>query len=402
MFFIFLNTKLTLIVFSILLFSSYFFYFLSRKKLSYWGQKRLSADGERIKKLQDAYNLIQEIKLYKKYDYIKNLFALPNRVSAHMGRNQVILQNVPRLWTEFFAIFSFMMAVTFLLSYSSISNNFITDLGVFGAATIRLMPSANKILSCIHTFRYASPSITTIGNLLDEVKKHSPIETKNKKQNNHLNFSNKININNINFNYDTKIIFENFSCSIKKNNVTCIIGKSGRGKSTLVNLLLGFIRPSEGSIDIDGNILNKINIHEWHEKISFVPQNVILFQGTLKENIIFGDEKNNFDEIHINNAVKLANLSELIDSLPDGLNTMVSEKGSNFSGGQIQRIGIARALYRKPELLIFDEPTSSLDSDTEMKLISEIVSLKSHATIVIVTHNSKIINICDYSIDLDE
>ena len=237
------------------------------------------------------------------------------------------------------------------------------------------MPSANKILSCIHTFRYASPSITTIGNLLDEVKKHSPIETKNKKQNNHLNFSNKININNINFNYDTKIIFENFSCSIKKNNVTCIIGKSGRGKSTLVNLLLGFIRPSEGSIDIDGNILNKINIHEWHEKISFVPQNVILFQGTLKENIIFGDEKNNFDEIHINNAVKLANLSELIDSLPDGLNTMVSEKGSNFSGGQIQRIGIAR-IYRKPELLIFDEPTSSLDSDTEMKLISEIVSLK--------------------------
>ena len=173
------------------------------------GTKRLSAD-ERIKKLQDAYNLIQEIKLYKKYDYIKNLFALPNRVSAHMGRNQVILQNVPRLWTEFFAIFSFMMAVTFLLSYSSISNNFITDLGVFGAATIRLMPSANKILSCIHTFRYAAPSILTMEIYLMSELKNNKLEAKDTKQNKNLNFSNEININNINFSYNQKLFLKIF------------------------------------------------------------------------------------------------------------------------------------------------------------------------------------------------
>ena len=122
----------------------------------------------------------------------------------------------------------------------------------------------------------------------------------------------------------------------------------------------------------------------------------------MKENIIFGDQQLNYDEKLIYKSIELANLSDFVNSLPLGIETMVDEKGSNFSGGQIQRIGIARALYRKPELLIFDEPTSSLDSETEMKLISEILRLKNHASIIIVTHNHNIIDLCDNSINLNE
>ena len=401
-FLFYLNAQLTLIVFSVLLFSSFLFYLLSRKKLTSWGERRLKADGERIRKIQDGYNLIKEIKIYKKFEYIENLFSSPNKVSALMGRNQVILQNIPRLWTELFAILSFMLAIIFLLTTNSDLSNLITDLGVFGAATFRLMPSVNKILSCIHTFRYASPSILTISSLLSELKKNNYLETTDPKDNKNFSFLNEIRFNEINFYYNQNLIFKNFSSVIKKNEVTCIIGESGKGKSTLINILLGFLPLKSGIISIDDVPLNKDNIYKWHDIISYVPQSVILFQGTLKENIIFGDQKLNYDEKQIYNSIELANLSDFVNSLPLGIETMVDEKGSNFSGGQIQRIGIARALYRKPELLIFDEPTSSLDSETEMKLISEILRLKSHATIIIVTHNHNIIDLCDNSINLNE
>lgn len=401
-FLFYLNPELTLIVFSVLLFSSFLFYFLSRKKLTNWGKRRLEADGDRIRKIQDAYNLIKEIKIYKKFEYIKNLFSFPNKVSALMGRNQVILQNIPRLWTELFAIFSFMLAIIYLLTTNSDLSNLITDLGVFGAATFRLMPSANKILSCIHTFRYAAPSILTISSLLSELKKNNYLEAIDTKDNKNFSFLNEIRINEINFSYNQNLIFKNFSSVIKKNEVTCIIGESGKGKSTLINILLGFLPLKSGSISIDDVLLNRDNIHKWHDIISYVPQSVILFQGTLKENIIFGDQQLNYDEKLIYKSIELANLSDFVNSLPLGIETMVDEKGSNFSGGQIQRIGIARALYRKPELLIFDEPTSSLDSETEMKLISEILRLKNHASIIIVTHNHNIIDLCDNSINLNE
>jgi len=184
------------------------------------------------------------------------------------------------------------------------------------------------------------------------------------------------------------------SMTIKKGDFVGVIGETGSGKSTLINLLIGLLKPTEGKVEVDELNINE-NLPEWHKKIGYVPQSVYLTDDTIRKNIAFGLLEDNIDDNLIKQAVEKASLSKFLDSLPNGLEMLVGEKGIRLSGGQQQRIGIARALYRDPEILVLDEATSSLDQSTEKKIMESIQFLKRKKTLIIITHRLATVKDCD-------
>ena len=191
------------------------------------------------------------------------------------------------------------------------------------------------------------------------------------------------------------------SMIINKGDFIGIIGETGSGKSTLINLLIGLLKPSEGKVEVDKSNINS-NLTEWYKKIGYVPQSVYLVDDTIRKNIAFGLREDNIDDNLIKQAVEKASLNNFLNELSDGLETIVGEKGIRLSGGQQQRIGIARALYRDPEILILDEATSSLDQLTEKKIMESIQLLKRKKTLIIVTHRLYTVKNCDKIFFIDK
>ena len=213
--------------------------------------------------------------------------------------------------------------------------------------------------------------------------------------------SGNISFQNINFSFGEKEIFKNFSFEIKKNSIVGISGESGSGKSTLINILLGLLKPKNGKILSNGLDISDF-ISDWQKSIGYVSQNIFLLDASLKENIAFGvaEEKINYNQLK--KITNLANLNDFIESLEYGIDTNIGEKGSKISGGQIQRIAIARELYRNPSILILDEATTGLDYKNEKKIFESINQLKNKMTIIIVSHNKNTLNFCDKLLDLNK
>ena len=194
--------------------------------------------------------------------------------------------------------------------------------------------------------------------------------------------------------YDKVIDYLTKSININKGDFVGIVGETGSGKSTLINLLTGLLNPTAGKLEVD-----ELNIHSnlvsWHKKIGYVPQSIYLLDDSIKKNIAFGLEDKDINDNLVKHAIIKANLNELVEKLPNGMDTIVGEKGIKFSGGQQQRIGIARSLYHDPEILILDEATSSLDLSTEKKIMQSIQSLKGKKTLIVVTHRLSTVQHCD-------
>lgn len=205
----------------------------------------------------------------------------------------------------------------------------------------------------------------------------------------------KIEFKNVNFKFKNAEapVINNLSFSVNKGETVAFVGASGAGKTTLINLVIGFLRPNSGQVLIDGIDLNTINLQSYRCHISVVPQTPILFTGTIRENITYGLE--NISEEFLNEVINAANLKELIDSLPDGLDTKITEHGSNLSGGQRQRVSIARAFVRNPKILILDEATSALDTVSEKKIQDSIERLVKNRTTLIVAHRLSTIRNAD-------
>ena len=216
---------------------------------------------------------------------------------------------------------------------------------------------------------------------------------------------NNIKLHNINFTYNNENkrekVLNNFNFEIKKNSFVGIKGSTGKGKSTLIKILMCLIKPDTGHIEIDGVKLDINNIYSWQNKISILPQKVFLNDSTILENIVLGEDfkKVNFEKVE--ESAKIAEIHDFINSLPQKFNEKVGEAGAKVSGGQLKRIGIARTLYRDTEVIILDEPTNELDEDTELKIIKSLNKLKNRKTIIIISHNPEIISLCDQIIDFD-
>ena len=381
-----------LIFFSFATFS-FFYYFIIKNITLVWGKKRQFSEGKRIQSLQQGFSSIQGIKVSDKEAFFAKVYSNHNEVFTKMSQYINFLSSLPRQLIELVAIIILLGLIFFLLKYNSSPNDLVVTLSLFAAIAFKLLPSLNRILSSVQSLRYVEPVL----DLLEKELSLNLFKIEHTEKKHKIHSHNRIKFKDINFLYpnSSQKILENINLEFKINEITGIIGKSGSGKSTIINLLLGLLSPSSGKIEIDNITLDNNNIKDWQRMIGFVPQNISLIDDTLRNNIAFGVEENKIDESLIKKCIKLAHLDELTDDNLSRLSSFAGERGVTLSGGQIQRIGIARALYNSPSLLILDEPTSALDLETEAKLMEDILKLKMNRTIIMISHNENIMSICD-------
>jgi len=386
----------TIILFSVGI-VSFLIYVLTIEKISLLGEQRNIVGGELNKHLLQGMASAKDVKILdREADLIhqvdKNLFK-------HTRLIQIIqfITGLPRFSFEILMVCTFSALIFVMIDAKKEMIDIIQYLGVFAVASFRIVPGASRILSSYQHIKYIEPSVKILLQEFDS-KDNSYMKRDYlpKDLSTPLKFQKEINIINLSFSYPTRkeFLLSKISLTIKKGDFVGVIGETGSGKSTLINLLTGLLKPTEGKVEVDELNINE-NLKGWHKKIGYVPQSVYLTDDTIRKNIAFGLLEDNIDNNLVQQAVEKASLSQFLDSLPNGLETIVGEKGIRLSGGQQQRIGIARALYRDPEILILDEATSSLDQSTEKAIVESISFLKRKKTLIIITHRLSTVKNCD-------
>jgi ABC-type multidrug transport system fused ATPase/permease subunit len=388
-----------LIAISTLFISSYIFYLVTRDRTVRYGKQRLYHDGKRIYSVQESIGAIRDVIIQGRKDVFLKKFDFHSRETAVNERNYGFLRSLPRLFIEMIAIITFGFIVIISLNYFTSANSLLPILGFFAGAAIKLMPSINRIISSFQAIKYNTASINTI---YDELKL-SVRQEELLKTNEGITFKNSLILNNLEFSYPdpNKIILNKINLEIKPGLSIGFVGKSGSGKSTIVDLIVGLIEPLNGEILSDGVSIYS-NLRSWQNNIGYVSQNIFLLDDTLKKNIAFGIPENLIDNSLVEKCIVESQLSSYVDSLPYGLDTTVGERGVRISGGQRQRVAIARALYSDPSFLIFDESTSALDTNTEKDIMNVVFSLKGKKTILIVSHRLSAIEKCDNVFKLED
>ena len=396
-FLILFNPLITITVIFLFTFLSYIINLYTKRTLDKLGSIRLKFSDTAIKNLQQSFGAIKEIKIGNLENKFTSIYKFACLKTASAISLYSTLQQIPRLIFETFIVFiaCFILSITF----KEFDNSYVLTLvGIYTLTAVKTSPAVIKIYLSIQQAIFYLPAVNVL---------NKEMNLKFKKNNAKYDFSEKnyfdkkIILKNVSFQYSgTKYSsLKKVSFEIKKGEKIGIIGESGSGKSTLVDLIMGLIDPSGGKIEVDHFNLQKIK-NFWQSKIGYVPQNIYLMDDTIQKNLILYNEKN-FDKRNVLEVLKRSNLEKTIKNLSKGLKTVIGERGSRLSAGQRQRIGIARALYRNPKLLILDEPTSSLDKNNEKLIIDEIHKIKD-ITLIVVTHDEKILSKFDKIISLKD
>ena len=360
----------------------------------------IAKEGPKIVKLlNESFNGIREILLNNsQLFFIQKFQSLLTLVNNAQKRN-IFISNCPRVFVE---MLGYIFLIYFAFSFAIEDEGAliaIPILGTIALAAQRMLPLIQATYSSYIYITHAKYSLIDILILLGQ----KGIYYSNYKYLK-LKFSNTIQFNNINFRYysENKLVLKNINFKIYKGDRIGIIGSTGSGKSTFVDIFMGLLSPTDGKILIDNNELNNQNVIHWQSNIANVPQYIYLADISIAENIAFGVPYNNIDFEQLEKVIKLVELTSTINSLPLNFNTPVGEKGVKFSGGQIQRIGIARALYKNASILVFDEATSALDNDTENELIDTISQLSSNITVLMIAHRYTSLKRCNKIIELKD
>ena len=347
--------------------------------------------GLKGKIINQVFNSIVEIKLYQKTSFFLN--KLRNTLEREFGATVFldIIGKLPKLLIEIFIVLAFVFSVIYATTIGLKIDAVIALLGLYFFAALRIYPSANNIITQKLFLVNGSVSANKI---MDELSSSRNNENKIQSNLKKHNFKGAIKIKKLNFNYPNRDkILHDINIEIRKNEIVGFIGETGSGKSTLIKLIMGLIDNKNGDILIDEIPIKEIR-QQWQKNIGYIPQNYNLFDESILENIVFGEKRENIDLFKINNLTKNLNLDHFISNLPKKIETLIGPNAKKISGGQAQRIVIARALYNDPEIIILDEATNALDSDTEKQILNYFYSLK-NKTIIIITHNEKILQNCD-------
>ncbi len=401
LFIIIFQPKISFFVIVILSLIGYLFYKIIQGKMKLWGKIRQESSGNLLKIQNESFRLIKEIKILNRAKHIFEKFFLNNNKIVQSEFKHNFISSLPRLWLEWLVIVTFLSAVSFMVVDGKNLSEIIVVIGVFTAAAFRIMPSLTKIMNSIQAILYQQVVLNTVSEEVQSLSKANLGHTTNKKDiSSKSDFS--LKIENLGFSYsNTKTVFKEINLQFDKGKIYGICGPSGSGKTTLINLILGFLQPLKGKILFNGeNIFN--NLRSWRNNIGFVPQEIFLFDGTIKENILLHLPEKEINKIDLDNSIKNANLDEFINSSDKGLDTGIGEFGDKISGGQKQRVGISRAILSKPKILILDEFTSSLDTKTEEKILNEITFLKKDMIIIIISHRLSTLNLCDEIFKFDK
>jgi ABC-type multidrug transport system fused ATPase/permease subunit len=374
---------------------SYLLFSFSKKRVTVWGKERQKNDGLRAKNLSQGLTGISELKLFHKENYFLQKYDGFNKLFYHSQRRVQFIQQVQRFYLELVLIVSIVIiALTVILRGQSIAL-ILPSLSLFLFASLRLLPSANRVISNLQTMRFTKPGVDLVYNefngFVSENKAAVPVTAGKIKT-----ISESIRLKDIGFSYCSaqKKALEGVNIDIPIGSVIGIIGQSGSGKTTLVNVMTGLLQACSGAILID-DIDVTDSISELQKFIGYVPQTIFLVDDTLKRNIAFGIPDEEIDHDKLFSVIEAAQLDTVVDQMPEGVDTMVGERGVKLSGGQRQRIGIARALYNNPEVLILDEGTSALDTETENYIMESVAKLKGKLTIILIAHRYSTLHFCD-------
>ena len=395
-----LNPLITFISILIFLFFSTIFYFYINKRAQKWGIARKESAGNKLKKLQQGFAAIRDIKILNKEKFFSDSFSYSNKIESENTYNNAFFSSLPRILFELVCILLVIIVFYYIYIEKKDIVHFLPIISAYAFAAYRLIPSVIKILNANQALKYWFPITEPYIEKSVSYKKN-----KNIKNNNNLNKSKNINFldaennhikfKNVNFNFEnrTNFVLKKINIELNKNDFIGIFGESGSGKTTFVNLLLGLYQPMEGQILFGEKSIFQ-DLGSWRKLLSFIPQNIYILDDTVIKNVAFGHDNEKIDIEKVEHSLKKANAYEFVNSLEKKLHTNCGELGEFLSGGQRQRIAIARALYNDSKILVFDEFTNFLDSDNEKKIMNEISNLK-NKTRIIVSHKKSTLNFCN-------
>lgn len=367
----------------------------TKNLLILWGQIRQANDGLKIKTAQEGLGGIKEIRILGRENDILLKFTSHVNTVAKVSANRNAVQQYPRIWIEFLGVIALIFIILIDLLNGLAAIDVIPDVAFIGMISFRIMPSVNRLVSAFQSINFSTPVVSLVQEELNLAVPDITLP-----DNGAVVFNNNIKLTNLSFYYElNKPIITSTSIEIKKGQKIGIIGYSGAGKSTFVDLILGLHEPMAGTIKVDDvNIVD--NLKGWQSILGYVPQTIFLSDDTLKSNVAFGVPYSDINIYDVLYAIKLAQLDDFVSDLNEGIETLLGERGVRLSGGQRQRIGIARALYRRPKLLVLDEATSALDTQIEKEVMKSIYSLDDSITILIVAHRLSTLDGCDNIIAL--
>jgi len=354
----------------------------TKKKLKVWGNSREVIDGQVSKIALEGLGGIKDLLILGKATLFIEEFSKKNYLKARLNANQATVSQMPRFYLELISVVGLISFIILLILQGKETTSLISILGVFVAASFRMIPSLNRVIAAVQTTKFFSPAVDIISK---EINSYTQVKTfENSFEN--FKFQSEIEFRKVNFSFsDKSVILKNINLKINKGQTVGIIGESGSGKSTLVDVLIGLHKPTSGEIFIDGNKDFQLK-QSWRNKVGYVSQSIYLTDDTIKNNIAFGVLEDKIDIPRINQLIKDVLLDKFIKTLELGIDTKVGERGVQLSGGQRQRIGIARALYNQPEILVLDEATSALDLETEKEIMESINNLKGEKTLIMIAH----------------
>ena len=375
-----------------------------RKKISKQANIQNNYSAICYKHLIQGLGAIKETRVMRKEAYFLDAYSNSYESYSDASRRFLFINQIPRMIIETLVVSGLLLMIIAKLLMGNNPMDIVPLLGVLALAAFRLMPSANRIVNVYNGIKFQQP---LFDELFDELMEIRDRHVNNREsyyltQQPKLPFGNVIEVENLHYQYPEgqDEVLQGVSFKIKNGDFAGIVGPSGAGKTTFVDILLGLLEPTGGQIKVDGVDIYA-NIRSWQANLAYVPQSIYLVDGSIKENIALGEPLDQIDDEKIRRSLEMAELWDFTQELPEGIETTVGERGVKLSGGQRQRIGIARALYQQPEVLILDEATSALDNDTEKSITDTILKFKGQITIIAIAHRLSTLEECDYKIEFD-
>ena len=387
------DTKLTIIVGFIIGGAYGLIFYFTNNYLKRIGGERLTNNKLRFIAISESFGAIKEVKVGGLEKTYIEQFSKPARTFATHQSTSALLAQMPRFFFEAIAFGGILLMILYLMIQTGSFNKALPIISLYVFAGYRLIPAFQQIYVSFNQLSFVGASLDFLYNDLKSLKHYQVDENQNK-----LFLNNSITLKQIYYNYPNNLqsTLKNINMNIAVNTTVGIVGATGSGKTTTVDIILGLLEAHKGSLEVDGQVITKNNFRAWQRSIGYVPQHIYLSDDTVAANIAFGIKPKDIDKTAVEKASKIANLHEFVmNELSNNYNTTVGERGIRLSGGQRQRIGIARALYHNPQILVLDEATSALDSYTESVVMDAIENLGKNKTVILIAHRLSTVKKCD-------
>ena len=380
------SNSITVVIVGLLILCVVLFTKITKRFTEQLGKEAQVYKGKLYQWVNQSLGGVKEVKVLNREEFFVSSYKKYYGLYIKGVRINRLLSITPKYMVEAVCMTGLLIAIIIKLNFGHGElENFIPQLATFAVAAFRLLPSVGRINEHVNNILYAVPSVDLIYGDLKGIEDYQ--ESEGEEEGKEWNFEHGITAKHVTYAYpntDTNVL-EDANCVIPKGKTVAFIGSSGAGKTTMADIILGLLAPQRGKILVDDIDVFK-NLTMWHHQIGYIPQVIYLSDDTIRNNIAFGIHEDQIDEEAVKTALKKAQLAEFVDTLPDGLDTIVGDRGVRLSGGQRQRIGIARALYHDPEILVLDEATSALDNETETAVMEAIESLQGSKTMIIIAH----------------